>query len=569
MPKFDGAFVTDEDDPRLEGQLFVIRDWLIANCGDNQWFTVDEIYEALRIPIITTGLSAQLRNLRKEKFGSHTVWCRHRPGVGRGVFEYHLDTSGTAKGPDWENLKDDPMGLDLERDEQTGRLVVYQGEKSSPYCAQCPCAVNGQPSRPVPGYGVRGSLAVIGEGPGSEEVRQGHPFIGPSGKLLNKALKSTGVDRGQTWVGNATLCPRPQSDADLAHAVKCCKARLAAELQFIQPRAILALGKTALVALETQEQGVIDARGTLQKTPLLPDVPVFGSIHPAAILRGGAGNEGAGGSQKNVDAQMMFFLADVAKAWGVTTGAIPAEWDDSIKVITDVAEIRPEMEKMIDECYAWGALGLDLEWTEEKKVTWFGIGTRHRAVSFWWPNVVGEARMRATMALADAELPTIIQNLQADKGTWEKEVGPINGRIEDTMLLHHVAFPGIDHDLQSIVSQFLVVPPWKSWRAAEEAQMKEEKKAAIKAAKEAEREAKKKAREEERDRKRAEKEAERKRKREEKQKAHEARNAARVAEKERKKAEKQRQHEEHNRKAAEKKQRKVLNRDGTPCTDPE
>jgi len=216
------------------------------------------------------------------------------------------------------------------------------------------------------------------------------------------------------------------------------------------------------------------------------------------------------------------------------------------------------MQAILDEARAWGILGIDLEWNKDGRITWIGLGTKHRAVSFWRAGLSPAALDLARAAMADATLPKLIHNLQADKTVWEREIGPMNGRIEDTMLMHHAAFPGIAHDLQQVVSQFLVVPPWKAWRRKEVEQAKTEArettkankktarmaahearnaaKAAEKAAREAEKAAERAAKETERAAERARKLTEKEAEKAARIAAHNARNAALKAEKEARKA---------------------------------
>jgi hypothetical protein len=235
-------------------------------------------------------------------------------------------------------------------------------------------------------------------------------------------------------------------------------------------------------------------------------------------------------------------------------------------VFTKPGNTLEAVQAILAEARAWGMLGIDLEWNEEGRITWVGLGHAMggtgRAVSFWWPTLPAEARRLIAEAFADPTLPKLGQNgIQADRPVWEREVGPTGGVWEDTMLMHHAAFPGIAHDLQQLVAQFLVVPPWKAWRreAMRQAdqqrreQAKADKKAARVAgheARNAARAAEKQARLEAKKAGQAQKVAAKEAAKSEKQLAHEAKIAAQIAERERKKAEKMAAHEERNRLAA-------------------
>jgi uracil-DNA glycosylase family 4 len=450
---------------------------------------------------------------------------------------------------------------------------VPRGLLASPYCSSCPCARNGAPYRPVAAIGLGGGFCIVGEGPGQEELLQGYPFIGPSGKVVERAFKLAGIDRIKTFIANALLCKRP-SDEDAPRAVDCCRARLQADLQAARPIAICALGGTAMRALQLPVVSVSEARGTVQYSPFLPGVPVIGTIHPAALLRGGAGEMTKGGKQKmNVDAQAMFLFADIAKAAKVATGEVRAEWSDDIQVVFEASEVQAAMSTILEDVYECGMLGLDLEWVcgdspnaldalgagaHRAIITWVGVGCTKRAVSFRWeallenvndcgmdlPCGVGASTSALNLlqaAMEDENLPKLSHNKQADKAVWEAQVGPVCGRYLDSMLMHHASFPGIDHDLQQVASQFLCVPPWKV-----------EHSRAVVAAKERERERQKEVKAVEREQKKVEKmtaHAERNQKLKEEGAArkaarkaeHEARNAALKAGKETRRAAKHEQ----------------------------
>ena len=235
------------------------------------------------------------------------------------------------------------MTIGPDRDDD-GRLLQFSGPGHSPKCSSCPCAVNGQPRARtlVPGFGARRGLMVIGEGPSTEEIEQHTPFVGPSGRTLNGVLTKYGIDRQLLWVSNALLCPRPYDEGDMHIALACCRPRLELEIKSVDPTAILALGRNAMVALELQTTNMGDARGTVQDSQLAFGVPIITSIHPAAILRGGAGEgtEGGGKQKMNMDAQMLFLEADIVKAHKIATGAIAGAWSDDIDVFVEPAVVQ-------------------------------------------------------------------------------------------------------------------------------------------------------------------------------------------------------------------------------------
>ena len=423
------------------------------------------------------------------------------------------------------------------------RILNVRGLAVSLNCEGCPCSREGKPQRAVRAFGSPGGLCIVGEGPGQDELLQGYPFIGPSGKVVTKALKLASIDRAYTWITNAILCKRPGSDDAFAVAVEHCRSRLQADLTTGRPTAIAALGGTAMRALQLPVTFVSEARGTVQYSPLAPNVPVIGSIHPAAILRGGAGEMTGGGKQKmSVDAQAMFLFADIAKAGQVACGSVSPTWSDDIRVVFESSEVATEMKAILQDVYEDGILGLDLEWVcdgsknpldalgaeaHRAVITFCGVGCTRRAVSFKWDAITADYHERAMefpideesgvkdsglarlqAAMEDENIAKIVHNKQADRSIWEAQVGPINGRVLDTMLMHHCACPGIDHDLQQVTSQYLCVPPWKIDHKRDvreyEAQLRQE----AKVRKEIERECRKAERKTDHDRRNAELHAE-------------------------------------------------------------
>lgn len=132
-------------------------------------------------------------------------------------------------------------------------------------CSSCPLAGK----TPVPPTSPRRArFVIVGEGPGRLEERRGAPFIGPSGGLLDKHLRESGLDRHAAHVTNAVLC-RLEDDAlpdvKLA-ALSCCAPRLARELSALPGLPVLALGGPALRSV-LGVNGITKARGFVWETP--------------------------------------------------------------------------------------------------------------------------------------------------------------------------------------------------------------------------------------------------------------------------------------------------------------
>jgi len=131
---------------------------------------------------------------------------------------------------------------------------------------------------------------LVGEQPGDKEDLEGEPFVGPAGRLLNRALEEAGIDRSDAYVTNAVkhFKWKPRGKRRLhqtprAGEIEACKPWLAAEVEAVRPRALLAMGATAARSLFGTKVRVTKDRGQPLESPLAPVAAV--TIHPSAILR--------------------------------------------------------------------------------------------------------------------------------------------------------------------------------------------------------------------------------------------------------------------------------------------
>jgi uracil-DNA glycosylase family protein len=133
-------------------------------------------------------------------------------------------------------------------------------------------------------------LMLVGEQPGDKEDLEGEPFVGPAGRLLDKALLEAGIDRSAAYVTNAVKHfkwkakgKRRLHQTPRAGEVEACKPWLQAEVQAVKPQAVLAMGATAARSLFGPKVKVTKDRGRPLESPLAPLAAV--TIHPSAILR--------------------------------------------------------------------------------------------------------------------------------------------------------------------------------------------------------------------------------------------------------------------------------------------
>jgi DNA polymerase len=154
-------------------------------------------------------------------------------------------------------------------------------------------------------------VMFVGEQPGNQEDRQGHPFVGPAGRVLDEALEEVGIDRNRVYVTNAVKHFKwvPKGKARIhakpnAREIRACVPWLHSELEVVKPRVIVCLGATAAQALLGPTFRVTKQRGqAIEGTEYARYV--LATVHPASILR-------AQGDESR-EAEMRAFVQDLAR----------------------------------------------------------------------------------------------------------------------------------------------------------------------------------------------------------------------------------------------------------------
>jgi len=162
-------------------------------------------------------------------------------------------------------------------------LQVLAEEASA--CTNCKLATAGR-TKVVFGMGdPDADLMFVGEGPGAEEDKQGLPFVGRSGQLLDKVLfEELGLTRDGVYVANVTKCRPPGNRDPEPDEIDACRPWLEQQIELIQPKVIVTFGNFATKLLLETKEGITKLRGKSYpfRTGVL--IPTF---HPAAVLRGG------------------------------------------------------------------------------------------------------------------------------------------------------------------------------------------------------------------------------------------------------------------------------------------
>lgn len=147
------------------------------------------------------------------------------------------------------------------------------------------CGLCERRNKTVFGVGDRkASLMFIGEGPGADEDRQGEPFVGRAGQLLDRMLAAAGFAREQVYIANIVKCRPPNNRDPSSDEAAACRAYLERQIALVQPRLIICLGRVPASNLLHTTEGVGRLRGRLHRYAPA-DIPLLVTYHPSYYLR--------------------------------------------------------------------------------------------------------------------------------------------------------------------------------------------------------------------------------------------------------------------------------------------
>ena len=154
-------------------------------------------------------------------------------------------------------------------------------EESIKSCKKCKLCMNR--TNIVFGTGNKNAdIMFIGEGPGADEDREGEPFVGKAGKLMNKALEGLGIKREDLYIANIVKCRPPSNRVPEEEEAKACLDYLRNQVILVSPKIIVLLGSTALKNGMGAEYGITAYRGKWLEKKEIWYMPTW---HPAALLR--------------------------------------------------------------------------------------------------------------------------------------------------------------------------------------------------------------------------------------------------------------------------------------------
>ena len=162
--------------------------------------------------------------------------------------------------------------------DKTSMLMEIADEIS--VCRKCP--LDSSRNKTVPGNGnPDADLVFVGEAPGYNEDRQGLPFVGQAGRLLDRLLSNIGLSREDVFICNVIKCRPPKNRDPRPDEIEMCEDYLVRQLDILQPKVICALGRYAAQTLLRTSTGINRLRGKFQN---YHDIPLLPTLHPAAAL---------------------------------------------------------------------------------------------------------------------------------------------------------------------------------------------------------------------------------------------------------------------------------------------
>jgi len=170
-------------------------------------------------------------------------------------------------------------------DDRGARILRMDWPELKATVAGCnACALSKSRTQSVFGVGdEHAEWLLVGEAPGAEEDARGEPFVGQAGRLLDNMLASIDLKRGHNvYIANVLKCRPPRNRNPEAYEVAQCSPHLMRQIELIQPKLILAMGRFAVQALLDTDATIASLRG---KLPRYRGVPLVVTYHPAYLLR--------------------------------------------------------------------------------------------------------------------------------------------------------------------------------------------------------------------------------------------------------------------------------------------
>ena len=301
---------------------------------------------------------------------------------------------------------------------------------------------------------VRPKVMIVGEAPGAEEVKQGVPFVGMSGELLNKALEQAELNREDVYISNTVECRPPKNVLPKA-AIASCRDRLLEEIVYVNPLCILVMGNTPLQSV-LDKMGILKQQGLKYEHQITTDKGTWEgvvsvTVHPAYVLR-------------NSNAALSFFN-DVTRCMEDILKLKSPEWEyvstkdelcflnnwtlkgDTVAIDLETTDLDPENGEIICMSITKSFVSSDRTQRDRTFVIPWEVMLEHRKI------LNGFLRLRG--------VNWVYHNGSFDV-RWLREKG-FHPSLEfyDTMIEHYVLYPQAKrHGLKQIAQELLGAPDW-------------------------------------------------------------------------------------------------------------
>jgi len=323
-------------------------------------------------------------------------------------------------------------------------------------------ATENLPHNIVPAIGPENAeIMIVGEAPGETEARMKQPFVGVSGKLLDRLLVKAGILRQVCYITNVIKERPPNNNLNvfirLGNKVVISKAArqyidlLKTEIETVRPNVIIAVGNAALYAL-TGEQGITKWRGSVMESSLVPGVKVIPIIHPAAALRQYSWRH------------LIAFDLRRAKQQSMSPD-LPV--DDRRYIL------KPTFEECIDYLSAcWNAqrVAFDIE-VSKGFVTCISFAYSDKDVisipfindgrEYFTIEQEREVWKRIADILGNERIEKIAQNAMFDTSFLLREYAVLTNNVQDTMIAQAILYPDFSKGLAFITSLYTDIPYYK------------------------------------------------------------------------------------------------------------
>lgn len=195
------------------------------------------------------------------------------------INEEHIDYLQAMGVPVWQRRADI-----VEKSKNIEKESSWNTLKEEVKCCNR-CGLDKTRTHTVFGVGSEESpLLIIGEAPGASEDKQGLPFVGRAGQLLTEMLKAIAIERESIYITNILKCRPPNNRDPLPYEVECCTPYLKKQIEMIQPKLIVAVGRIAAQFLLNTKESLGRLRGKLCSYGE-ENIPLIVTYHPAYLLR--------------------------------------------------------------------------------------------------------------------------------------------------------------------------------------------------------------------------------------------------------------------------------------------